>query len=214
MYALIDIPRNANRVQQLRATIQADDFTDLYIALYKQLLKLRGADPSTLQGTREPATTNLDVMQLAALWTKDVLKVGTDHDNDRIAHKRWLDCVSAVHRLADVAHRPDETYPENRAFWGCMRKTAIWLDARKHRPSKWDMWWDSVDEAVDDLPGTLTSVARSVGSAGSSAVDTAGDAAKTIGRGLSGFFGEPVRLVAVLVGGAILLPPVIRALRS
>ena len=204
-----DQPRN-NAVK----TIQARDVTDLYVALYKHFMKVRGADPGTKTGTHEPATTNLDVMQLAARWTKPVLKTGTDHDTDRVRRKAWLACVTAVHNQADVQHRPNELYPDNKAFWGCMRKTSIWLDARQFRPDKWDLVWDSLDEAVRGLPGTLSSVASAGGRAAGDVADTTGSAAKAIGRGVADFLGEPIRLVAVLVGGAILIPPVVRAFRD
>jgi len=223
MYRLVNIeptppaaPRDAADVTQLRASLQADNFSHLEIALYKHFMKVRGRDPATTArpGTIYPATTNLDVMQLAAMWTREVLKASVDDATDRVRHKEWLDTVAEVHVHADVEHKPDAIYPKNTDFWQSMSKTAIWLDVRKLRPEKWDLWWDSVGEAVEALPGTLAGVARSAGSAGSSAVGAAGDAAKTIGRGFSDFFSEPVRVIAVLIGGAILLPPVIRAMRD
>lgn len=208
-----DLPNHYRR-NNAATTIQADDFTDLYIALYKHYLQERGPDPASLNGAHMPATTNLDVMQLAARWSKPVLKVGTDHDTDRIRRKAWLACVTEVHNRADVQHQPDAIYSDNIAFWGCMRKTAIWLSSRQFRPSKWDLVVESVEEAVLDLPGTLASVGRAGGRAAGDVVETTGSAAKAIGRGAADFFGEPIRLVALLVGGAILIPPVVRAFRG
>ena len=224
MYRLADLalPHASGRrnapisVDDLRTSLEAPNFTDLNIALYKHFMKVRGRDPATLRipGLVAPATTNLEVMQLAAMWSKEVLRVSIDNATDRARNQAWLDCMGQVRAHADVKAHANATYAGNRAFWRCTSKTAVWLDVRKLRPKKWDLWWDSVGEAVVELPSTLGDVVHAVGGAGRSAVGAAGDAARSVGRGLADFFSKPVALIALVVGGAFVVPPVVRSLRK
>ena len=178
-------------------------------------MKLRGPDPATKgQSTLYPATTNRDITELATLWTREVARASIDNDTDKVRAKQWRDCIAQVHRDADVAAHPDAVYAHTYDFWRCMEKIAIWLDVRKLRPSTWDLVVDSVGEAVEDLPNTFGDAAHAVGGAGKRAVGAAGDAASAVGRGLVDFFDKPVTIIAVLIGGALVIPPVVRALRG
>ena len=92
---------------------------------------------------------------------------------------------------------PDVEYPENEQFWQqCSRRLAIYLESRKVVPSRWELITESIGEAITELPRVV------------------GDATRTAAGAAAGLLSSPAKLGALLLGGAILAPPIIRALRN
>ena len=116
---------------------------------------------------------------------------------ERLEHARWKTCANKVARLYDRANPKGGLYPHNEEFWQeCTRRLAVYLEARKVVPSKWELLVESFVEAVAEVPEVIGRVAK----------QTAGAAA--------GVITSPAKLAAVLLGSAILLPPIIRAFRK
>jgi hypothetical protein len=168
----------------------------------KQWLELKQRY-ATLRGVKEgknrkqiPKTTHSDVLQLCTAWSRELRKVEPRSDHERSEHGRWMNCTERVATIYDSAN-PSAEYPENEAFWQeCTSRLAVYLESRKVVPSKWQLFLDAVVEAVAELPETI------------------GHAGREVASGAARLIQEPAKLAALLLGAAILLPPVIRAFRK
>jgi hypothetical protein len=155
-----------------------------------------------LRGSREgknrkhiPRTTHSDVIQISTAWTRELGKVEPRNEHERSEHARWLRCAERVATLYERGN-PAAEYPDNQAFWEeCTPRLAVYLESRKVVPSKWRLFLESVVEAVSEVPETVERATRKV-------AGTAYDLIK-----------EPAKLAAVLIGAAILVPPIVRAFR-
>lgn len=166
-----------------------------WVELKETYVKLRGF---TVGKNRKaiPKTTHADVMQLATAWTNELKKVSPRADYERTEHELWKKCTEKVASLYDKDN-PSAEYPDNEQFWQvCTSRLAIYLNARKVVPSKWELFVESVVEAVAEVPATVGRATKA----------TAGAAARVIK--------DPAKLAALMLGAAILLPPVIRAFRK
>jgi hypothetical protein len=180
---------------------QHPDAVTRFIKLKELYLELRGG----VEGENRrpiPLTTNADVLQLATLWTRELARVKPRDAHERSDHRRWAACVEDVKQNADP-HQPDAQYPKNEAFWSCMGRLAIYLQARKIVPSKWELFKEAVAETIAEVPATLGQATTAAGSAAASAGGTVAD-----------FVKKPAQAALVVLGAAILLPPIIRAVRS
>ncbi len=154
----------------------------------------RGAQD--VEGVPVPRTTNADVMRLAGAWSRELARVPIASDRDRTARARWAACMATVRKLADPA-RPDQEYAANRAFWlDCTAQLSNYLAQRKARPSTWSLVVDAASDTLAEVPGAL------------------GDASKAAAGAAAGLVKEPAKLALVLLGGALLLPPLVKAVRS
>lgn len=166
-----------------------------WVELKEAYLELRGSTAGK-HGKAIPKTTHADVMQIATAWTAELKKVSPRADYERSEHERWKACAAKVAALYDKPN-PNAEYADNEHFWQeCTKRLSIYLQARKVVPSKWELAVESVVEAVAELPQVVGGAVKSTASA----------AAKVIK--------DPAKLAAVLLGAAILLPPVIRAFRK
>lgn len=127
--------------------------------------------------------------------TAELGKVKPRRDTEETEHARWRDCADLVTKTADKA-KANEVYPDNQRFWACTKRLAIYLQARKVVPSRWRLFTESLTEAIAEVPQVVSRATRA-------AADTA-----------AGLLADPARLAAVLLGAAVLLPPLIRAWRG
>ncbi|MGE0548808.1 MAG: hypothetical protein AB7O24_18105 [Kofleriaceae bacterium] len=188
-------------------------FDDLYIAQYKYLRDLRGADELApepgMAGTKYPIprSTNADVIALADYWSKQLASVKRVMGHDGTA-KRWNAAVSDVTHLA-VGRDPNAVYAKNNGFWRDLKHTAIHVAVADEAPSKWDMALDSLKESVKQLPDNLAKGAEVVASkVASVAGDVAEGAGKIVNQGAKGLFsgiGTPLIVAGGLVGAFLLL---------
>jgi len=181
---------------------QHPDAVTRWIRLKQMYVNLRGG---TLGVNKKvvPRTTNADVLQLAAMWSRELAKVSPRDSHDRSDHGRWGACMDTVKRTADP-RRPDAVFTGNEEFWQkCSRRLAIYLMARKAVPSRWKLLKDSVVETIAGVPGTLGKATRT---AGGLVTDAAG--------GVANIVSKPAQAALAVVGAAILLPPIIRAVRK
>ena len=156
---------------------------------------LRGADPGPFGGA-VPRTTHADILQLTTSWTRELGKVEPRDEFETTEHDRWKTCAAEVARQYDRT-KSNEVYPGNERFWQeCSRRVAIYLQARKVVPSRWQLFTEAVTEAIADVPEVVSR------------------ASKAAAEAAAGLLADPARFAAVLLGAAVLLPPVIRAWRA
>lgn len=200
-------PRNAQPAARtvMRPEVvfaQHADAVTRWLKLKEFYVNQRGG--SAIDGQRVvPNTTNADVLQLATHWSREVAKVSPRDAHDRSDHERWKACMDTIKQTAD-ASRPDAVYAKNVEFWQqCSRRLAIYLNARKAVPSRWQMFKEAVVETIAGVPSAV----------GSATQTTAGLVTGAAG-GVAKAFADPAKAALFVVGTAILLPPIIRAVRK
>ena len=161
-------------------------------------------------------TTNANTRQLANWWHKEYWLAGNIWRSEP-EQKAWQKHYERI--MADTAEAdPDELYKDNHWFWNtALLKLAIYLQSKKSRPSSMDLLLESFDETIGERIDDAASFIKGAGEMASdaiSAVSKAADAVSDVGDAAwSG-----LRTVAIvgggLVGAAIILPPVIRAIRD
>jgi hypothetical protein len=193
-----ELPRNAP--PEPRAVIAKEkDAVRRWVALKKLYIKARGGAIGA-NNKMIPHTTNADVKQLATLWSNEVKKVKARSDDERSEHKRWQACVDKVAKLAD-ASKPDERYSDNEHFWQhCTARLAIYLESRKVVPSEWELFKEAFVESLAEVPSTI----------GRAGVATAG----AVGNAASAVLSKPAMAAMAILGGVLLVPPIIRAVRK
>ena len=211
MYLLADLARppaaqrNADEPGEPNLELVVGQHSDAvvrWVKLKQMFVKLRGGSPAKNHKV-VPRTTNGDVLQLAAAWSRELAKVSPNSDHQRSDHKRWQSAMETVKNNADPT-RPNALYPRNEEFWqDHSTRLAIYLESRKATPSKWTLLKESFVETLADVPGAL----------GNATHATAGAVADA-GGAVADFVKKPINAALVLLGGAILLPPIIRAVRK
>lgn len=188
-------------------------FDDLYIAQYRHVRDLRGADhmgPEAGMGGGTfpiPRSTNADVIALADYWTAQLggVKRVMGHDG---AVKRWTEAIADVGNLARGG-AADAVYPKNNAFWRALRATAIHVAVADEAPSQLDLAREALKESVKNLPENLATGAGYVASkVAGGAGDIAEGAGKVVHRAARGAFsglGAPLIVAGGIVGAALLL---------
>jgi hypothetical protein len=166
--------------------IQADSHTDLWLELKRRYLAVRGSIAGT-NGKAIPRTTNRDVLLLATRWTTELTKTRGDAASDRSERKRWRTSLAEVERLADDK-QPDREYAANASFWDASNRLAIYLESLKMRPGRWQLAWEAISESVRELPSTIS------------------DASATTAAAARRFLSDPLKLGAVVLGAAIIMP--------
>lgn len=182
--------RNSPSVWQ----VQSANTVSLWTELKERFKGLRGED----RGANKkpiPRTTVADVKLLATRWSTELMKVRAENDSDRSEHSRWAQCLDEV-REKSKGLDGKAIYPGNEHFWQkCTLRVAIYLESRKVRPSRWTLIRESVGEAIAEVP------------------TVAGRATKATAEVAASLIRDPAKFAAVLLGGAILIPPLIRAFR-
>jgi len=196
---ILPMPRNAPDAPPPEVpvlTIQSGDAVRLWVELKKTYVAMRGSDPDR-SGKAVPRTTNADIKQLAARWSHELSKSKRPKlDADKSTRTEWAACLAEVEHLT-AGVDPNSTYAKNEKFWQVYTKRlAVYLESLKVVPSRWELATAAIKEAVVELPETMGRATRATASAAASLVK------------------DPAKLAAVLLGGALLLPPVIRAFRK
>jgi hypothetical protein len=186
----------------------AATYFDLYLAQQKYLAEQRGSDlldpEDGVTGGKQlvPRTTNSDIVQLAAYWSKE-LDDAKDVSGTAGVEKRWAAVLVDVFTIARTGD-PSAVYPKNHAFWRGLSRTASHVNAADSVPSKSEMMIDSLKDSIKDLPknivGGVKAVASGVTSAAGEVAHTIGNVAHEAGKGLFTGFGTPLLIGAGLVG--------------
>jgi hypothetical protein len=169
--------------------VEAASFADLWLELKRRYVALRGSTPGP-HSKAIPKTTNRDVLLLGTRWTVEATRARGEEARDQSERARWRASLAEVERMAD-ASRPDAEYRANASFWDASNPLAFYLESLKMRPSRWQLARESIAESVHELPATLAA---------------AGSAATAAARR---FLGDPLKLAAVVLGAAIVIPAVL-----
>jgi len=192
-------PRNAAVPTRILAMIDLKngDAVRQWIDLKSTYEKLRGTRPAANR-KHAPKSTVGDIKAIAAKWSSELKRVKPRNAHDTSEHNRWRRCLEEIEQ-ASAGLATTALYPavENERFWQkCTHRLAIYLESRKVVPARWKL-------AVSALTETLAEVPSAVGDATKSAANVA-----------AGIVREPAKLAAVLLGAAVLAPPLIRAFRG
>ena len=175
--------------------IQTKDAIKQWVDLKHKYIALRGSKLGNNQKAI-PKTTHHDVMQIATAWSRELRKVTPRGSSEWREHDRWATCMRQIAKRYN-ATTPNAEYPKNDDFWQeCTKRLAIYLQSRKVVPGKWQLLKEAVLEAVAEVPATL------------------GHATRELASGAAGLLAGPGKLAALLLGGAILIPPLVRAFRK
>lgn len=172
----------------------------------------------TPDGYRVPDTSNGAVQQLTVWFNKEYIRALIARPwNDDPARKGWEQAFERVVTETKDAD-PDAQYPHNHWFWNtALLKLAIYLQSEKGKPSPMSMLIDSFEESVSDRIQDAREFIEDAGEAASDVVSTVSRAAKAVSE-----VGErawsSAKTVAIigggLIGAAIIVPPIIRAMRD
>ena len=200
----IDIKAHKNHLDQLRA-------------MREQYAELCGTFKSS-DGYTVPRCTFDNVGFVARYWHKEYARaiVAKPWNRDP-ARGRWEKAVkrlSAELRDADS----DAIYPHNHWFWNTvLLELAIFLESQKSKPSPMSLFIEALDETVDERVKDARTIIKEAGEVADTALTTVNRAAGALAdAGARAWSGA--KFVAIvggsLVGAAIILPPVIRAIRD
>jgi len=186
-------------------------FDDMYIAQFKYLRGLNGADdlnpdPGTKGPKRSiPRTTNRDVVLLTDYWTMQLAAV------KRVSGRDAIDAAwKALRKDVDLVRKADPyaVYPKNNAFWRTLQRTAIHIAVADEAPTATDLAIAAIKESISNLPENIKEGAKALGSG---AANIAGDLAQGVGKvaneagkGLFSGFGTPLLIGAGLIGAFLL----------
>ena len=166
-----------------------------WIDLKRTYEELRGVRPAANKKV-VPKTTIADVLQIASRYSGELKKISARNAWDRVEHDRWRACLDRISELSKDRPTGGE-YSENEQFWNnCTKRLAIYFESRKVVPSRWKLAVSAIGETLAEVPSALGSATRSVSEV------------------VAGVVREPAKLAAVLLGAAVLGPPLIRAFRS
>lgn len=135
--------------------MEFEDAIQLWAHLKAQYARLRGSDPDENRKAI-PRTTVADVKQLVTLWDAELDKATDRGASARSERERWRECRAQVALLARGLE-PTDVYPANRAFWRCTGRLAIYLEAEKIVPNRWQLFREAVEETIGELPQRLES---------------------------------------------------------
>ena len=188
-------------------TVKAQgDHVQHWAALKRLYIPERGSDPGK-SGKAIPRTTNGDVAALTRLWDtefrREILRNPFVNDRSRSSMTRWDDSKRAIQR--DLANADKHAlYPRNEWFWDTATlRLAIYLESRKAIPSNTELWIESFTETLSEHADTAKRIAKG-----------AADAVSGAGRDLLSTLKTGALILGGLVGAAIAVPPIIRALRD
>lgn len=179
-------------------------YDDLYNAQLKFLWEKRGFDqldqPAGFSGGNRkiPRTTNSDVLQLAAYWSKQLEDVKHVFGHDGVV-ARWKPIAADVEKLAKTG-APDAVYAKNNELWRGLQEVAIQVAVSDEAPSKWDMVVDSVKDSIVHLPQTVSGAASHAADYVEKAAEAVGHVASAAGKGLFAGLGAPVLIGVGLLG--------------
>ena len=165
-----------------------------------------------------PQTTYDDVDQQLRYWNREYRRSRFSRPfHTHPIHRVFDDAFAKINQQMKTADR-DAVYPENAWFWfDVIQKLALHLDELNSTPTKTEMLMESIQEAIDDriedageLFDSAGSAAGKVASMASDAVDAVAETGERIWSGV-----KTIAFIGLgLVGAAIIVPPVIRAMRD
>lgn len=202
-------------------TIEIKDHSD-----HVETLSATRGNAGAIRGTRKtqdgyivPETTFNDVWQLARWWHGEIIRaIEARPLDDDPARQAWFKAFKRIRDETNGAADRDAVYPANHWFWNrALLKLAIYLQSQKSKPSAMSIFIDSVEEAVDDRVKDVHDVIQGASDAASEVISTVTKAAEAVSevgeRTWSG-----IKTAAIvgggLVGAAIIVPPIIRAIRD
>ena len=183
-----------------------DDHVDQRTAQLRYLRRKRG-EFKTTAGYMVPKTTYADIAQMLAYWDGEFKNSRAAKDWYKDADKRqWLQHRKAI--AADLEDAdPDAVYARNEFFWNrAILKLAILLQVAKTRPSPTQMFIEAVKETVVERVQDADQAIEKAGKVAENVAE-AGDRAWSTLK-IAGI------VAASVAGAAILLPPIIRAVRD
>jgi hypothetical protein len=168
--------------------------------------------------SRIPKTTYDDVNQQVTWWQTEYQR-SCKGKHDHPIHPIFEGAVAKVRAQMQDA-KPSALYPENKWLWfSVLMKFAIHLDELHTNitPSKTDLILESIQEAIDDRIEDVSDLVDRAGSAASDVASFAGNAVNAVGKAGESLWSS-VKIVTYVglgvIGTAIVVPPVIRAVRS
>lgn len=186
--------------------VQAKDHVDQWLELKRLYASKRGTRRGQ-SGKDYPRTTNGDIKTLTKWWHEEfqrsMLRNPYDKSLDRASIQRWNEAKRQIDQEVMNAD-PLAEYPRNEWFWQTeIIRLAIHLNARKDRPTSLTIFFDALSETAQERLSDALNVGKAVTSAGDRAVS---GVVSTVKKGLL--------IAGGVLGAAIVLPPVIRALRE
>jgi hypothetical protein len=184
-------------------------YKDLYVAQVLSLQRSRGMDRMEPEagmtgGTKNiPRSTNDDVKQLVAFWSRQLDSVQKIIGHEAVAD-RWSATVREVEQLTKDAN-PTAVYPKNNAFWRALNTVSTQVSVADQAPTRAERIVDSIKEGVSSLPDTAKAVASGIGSAATAAAGGVGRVAGGLFGGLLSAFGWPLAIAGGVGVGAVLL---------
>lgn len=163
----------------------------------------RGSDPGKNR-KQIPRTTNADIAELTTWWHKEFVRgVGRNPRGNKADQQRWVAAKKKIERdLEDTD--PAALYPHNEWFWQeATARVSIFLEAAKAVPTAAELLFESFEESIDDRIDDAKDLAAK-------ATDTITEA----GKGALSVLKTGALITAGVVGAAIVVPPVIRAIRK
>lgn len=195
-----------------------DDYVDTLTAVRTAASKVRGTKKSK-DGYTFAETTFDDVWQLAKWWHGEFIRaIKAMPLEDDPAREEWIKAYNRIRAETEHAADPDAVYPANHWFWNrALLKLAIYLQSQKGKPSAMSIFVESIEETVDDRVTDVRDVIKGAGEAAGDVISTVSKAAETVSE-----IGEQtwsgIKTAALiggsLIGAAIIVPPIIRAIRD
>ena len=179
-------------------------------ALLRLYRKERGED-KTPDGYRVPRTLNRDIAQLTRWWHAEYRRARSQKPWHRDSDQRlWEQAKARIDRSLQNAD-PEAIYADNTWFWNkALLKLAIYLEVLKTTPSPTQLFIESLKETITDRISDTGKLIDNAGEAVGGLADTLSDTSERVLSGL-----KVAAIVGTsLIGAAIVLPPVIRAVRA
>ena len=179
-------------------------YDDLWRAQRDFLAQKRGFDQPEpppgmgLRGLKIPRSTNQDVLQLAAYWSKELANA-KQVMGYKAAVEKWRTVMADVDQYAKTG-KPDDVFPKNNEFWHTLFDVSVQIAIGDEAPSKFDMAVDSLKYSVTHLPDTLSHAASKTVDLVAGAAHAAGHIVNEAGKGLFGGLGTPLWIGGGLLG--------------
>ncbi len=179
-----------------------NDHIRQWLELKQRYDAMRGSDAGRAH-KKIPRTTNGDVKQIVAWWhdefVRAIVRDPFVRDKDNASRERWALAKEAIDKELKGADQ-NARYARNAWFWQDETfRVALYLQGRKAIPSDLSLIVESVAEAIEESAGAAKELVKDVGDVG--------------GRVVSKLKTGAI-IAASILGAAIVLPPVIRALRK
>jgi hypothetical protein len=180
-------------------------------AKLKRLYKQKRGHDTGKNNKPIPRTTNGDIGKLTQWWHAEFMRgILRNPWASKPDAKRWIEDKNKIERDIKGAD-PAAVYRDNEWFWQeATRRISKHLESAKAVPSPTELLLDSFKETIADRAKDLSKGALGAVDAVSDAADAITDAGK---RAVS-MLKTGAIIAASVLGAAIVVPPVIRAMRK